>query len=115
MFSIEATVKPFKLDDVREALVDLGVGGMTVTEVLTQVVSQRLKPRFSDFDTRPGDLAPHIHIKVVVPDWLVESAIEALCLHGCSGKFDTSLLTVSRVESVIRIRTGDKDDDALST
>ncbi|MGC8657749.1 MAG: P-II family nitrogen regulator [Desulfomonilaceae bacterium] len=115
MFSIEATVKPFKLDDIREALVDLGVGGMTVTEVLTQVPSRKLKTRFSDSDARSGDLVPHVHIKVVAPDWLVESVIEAFCLHGCSGKFDNSILTVTRVASVVRIRTGDRDDEGLST
>lgn len=115
MFSIEATVKPFKLDDVREALADLGVGGMTVTEMLRQVVSQRPGRRFSDSEPRPADLVPHIHVQVVVPDWLVERVIEAFCLHGSSGKLDDSLITVSRVESVVRVRTGDKDNEALST
>jgi len=100
MFSIEATIKPFKLDDVREALADLGVGGMTVTEILRQIVSQRPGRRFSDSEVRPGDLAPHFHVQVVVPDWLVEPVIEAICLHGPSGKLDDSLIMVSHVESV---------------
>ena len=82
MFSIEATIKPFKLDDVREALADLGIGGMTVTEILRQVVSQRPGSRFSSADARSADLTPHISIQVVVPDWLVESVIEAICLYG---------------------------------
>jgi nitrogen regulatory protein P-II 1 len=115
MFSIEATVKPFKLDDVREALADLGVGGMTVTEILRQVVAQKTSRRFSDSEMALGDLTPHVQVRVVVSDWLVEPVIEALCIHGPSGKLDDSLITVSRVESVVRIRTGDKNDDALST
>jgi nitrogen regulatory protein P-II 1 len=114
MFSIEATIKPFKLDDVREALADLGIGGMTVTELLRQVVSQRPGSRFSSSDTRSADLTPHISIQVVAPDWLVESVIEAICLYGSSGKLDDSVVIVSRVESVIRVRTGEKDSDALS-
>ena len=114
MFSIEATIKPFKLDDVREALADLGIGGMTVTEILRQVVSQRTGSRFSSADARSADLTPHINIQVVVPDWLVVSVIEAVCLHGSSGKLDDSVVTVTRVESVIRVRTGEKDIDALS-
>ena len=84
MFSIEATIKPFKLDDVREALADLGIGGMTVTEILRQVVSQKPGSRFSSADARSADLTPHINIQVVVADWLVESVIEAVCLHGSS-------------------------------
>jgi nitrogen regulatory protein PII len=115
MFSIEATIKPFKLDDVRETLVDLGVGGMTVTEVLRQTPSQRHERRFSDAQSGTVNLTPHINIQVVVPDRLVESVIEALCLHGSSGKLDDGLVTVSRVESVVRVRTGEKGDDALST
>ncbi|MFH0958715.1 MAG: P-II family nitrogen regulator [Pseudomonadota bacterium] len=115
MFSIVATIKPFKLDDVREALADLGVGGMTVTEVLRQTPPQRTGRRFSDAQSGPVDLSPHINIQVVVPDHLVESVIEAICHHGSSGKLDNGLVTVSRVESVVRVRTGDRDDDALST
>jgi nitrogen regulatory protein P-II 1 len=114
MFSIEATIKPFKLDDVREALADLGIGGMTVTEILRQVVSQKHGSRFSSSDGRSADLAPHIGVQVVVPDWLVESVIEAICLYGCSGKLDDSIVSVTHVESVIRVRTGEKDSDALS-
>jgi nitrogen regulatory protein P-II 1 len=115
MFSIEATIKPFKLDDVRETLVDLGVGGMTVTEVLRQTPPQRRERRFSDAQSGTVDLSPHIKIQVVVPDRLVESVIETLCIYGSSGKLDDGLVTVSRVESVVRVRTGEKDDDALST
>jgi nitrogen regulatory protein PII len=114
MFSIEATIKPFRLDDVREALADLGIGGMTVTEVLRQDVSQRPGSRFSSSDTRSVNLTPHIGVQVVVPDWLVESVIEAMCLYGCSGKLDDSVVSVTRVESIIRVRTGEKDSDALS-
>ncbi len=115
MFSIEATIKPFKLDDVRETLVDLGVGGMTVTESLRQVPPQRHGRRFSEAQSGTVDFIPHISIEVVVPDWLVDSVIEALCAHGSSGKLDDGQVTVRRVESVVRIRTGDKDDQALST
>jgi nitrogen regulatory protein P-II 1 len=115
MFSIEATIKPFKLDDVRETLVDLGVGGMTVTEVLRQTPPQRHERRFSDAQSGTVDLSPHINIQVVVPDRMVESVIETLCLYGSSGKLDNGLVTVSRVESVVRVRTGEKGDDALST
>ena len=115
MFSIEATIKPFKLDDVRETLVDLGVGGMTVTEVLRQTPPQRRERRFSDAQSGTVDLSPHIKIQVVVPDRLVESVIETHCIYRSSGKLDDGLVTVSRVESVVRVRTGEKHDDALST
>ena len=115
MFSIEATIKPFKLDDVRETLADIGVGGMTVTETLSQSPKPRQGRRFSETQIGTADLSPHISIQVVVPDLLVESVIEAICAHGSSGKSDEGLITVYHVESVVRVRTGDRDDDALST
>ncbi|MGC8604185.1 MAG: P-II family nitrogen regulator [Desulfomonilaceae bacterium] len=115
MYSIEVTVKPFKLNDVREALADLGVGGMTVTETLRQVTPKRPIQRFSDLENRSYEFVPYVHVQVVVSDWLVESVVEALCLHGSSGKLDDSSISVSPVESVVRIRTGDRNDDALST
>lgn len=114
MVSIEAILKPYKLDDVRDALEEVGVGGMTVTEVLQSAspkTYRRASPEISQYEMQ---LVPKVILKVVVPQDLADRAVEAICLHGNSGKYEDGLLVVQRVETSIRIRTGETDDDALS-
>jgi nitrogen regulatory protein PII len=113
MIIIEAILKPFKLDDVKEALEELGVGGMTVTEIM-QTASP--KPRGRSFgDLRsPGDLVPKIKIRVAAQAKLTERIIEAICLHGSSGKLEDGHIIVEKIHEVVRIRTHELDEDALS-
>jgi|WetSurMetagenome_2_1015567.scaffolds.fasta_scaffold292255_2 nitrogen regulatory protein PII len=114
MVLIEAILKPFKLDDVREAIEELGVGGMTVTEVLHTAPAQHRGRSFST--PRPtGDMVPKIRVHVACPSELAERVIEAICLHGSAGKSEDGQIVVEIIQAAVRIRTGDLDEDALSS
>lgn len=113
MVFIEASIKPFKLDDVKEALEELGIGGMTVVEVL-QAAEAKPKGRFFGSPGMPAGLVPKIRIEVAVPSEIAERVIEAICLHGSTGKAEDGRIVVTRLGSVVRIRTGEADMDALS-
>jgi nitrogen regulatory protein P-II 1 len=113
MILIEAFVKPFKLDDIREALEELGAGGMTVTEVM-QAAAEPAHGRSFGAPGAASDLVPKVKIEVAVPDRLVERVIEAVCLHGSAGKREDGRIVVRPLHGAIRIRTGDEGDEALS-
>jgi nitrogen regulatory protein PII len=112
MVFIEAVLKSFKLDDVKEALEEIGIGGMTVTEVM-QTTAQARRGRSFGGGTAPLDLVPRIRIEVAAPAELAERIIEAICLHGSSGKTEDGRVVVKTIGAVVRIRTGDMDLDAL--
>ena len=109
---ITAIIKPFKLDDVRKALVDLGIEGMTVTEVKafgrhkghTEVY------RGAEYEV---NLIPKIQIDLVVKDDLLDSATSAIVEAGKTDKVGDGKIFVSDVQGAIRIRTGEKDAEAL--
>jgi nitrogen regulatory protein PII len=113
MIVIEAVIKPFKMDDVKEALEELGIGGMTVTEVM-QAASPRHMGRSFGALRPTGDLVPKMKIRVAVPAHLAERIIEAICLHGASGKLEDGTIIVQRIHTAVRIRTGELDGEALS-
>jgi nitrogen regulatory protein PII len=113
MILIEAFVKPFKLDDIREALEELGAGGMTVTEVM-QAAAEPVHGRSFRAAGSASDLVPKVKIEVAVPDRLVERVIEAVCLHGSAGKREDGKIVVELLHGAIRIRTGDEGEEALS-
>jgi nitrogen regulatory protein PII len=112
MVLIEAIIKPFKLDDVKEALEELGVGGITVTEAL-QTATQTRGRTFGATPTTAG-MVPKIKIQVAAPSELAERIIESICLHGATGKSEDGRLTVEPIDRVVRIRTGEMDSDAIS-
>ncbi|MBI4962913.1 MAG: P-II family nitrogen regulator [Desulfomonile tiedjei] len=113
MILIEAFIKPFKLDDIREALEELGVGGMTVTEVL-QTAAAATHGRSFGAPGTSSDLVPKVKIEMAVPDRLVERVIEAICLHGSAGKREDGKIVAKQLHGAIRIRTGDEGEEALS-
>jgi nitrogen regulatory protein PII len=113
MIVIEAILKPFKLDDVKEALEELGVGGMTVMEIMQTATPKHRGRSFGDLRSS-GDLVPKIKIRVAAPATLVERIIEAICLHGSSGKLEDGQIIVQQIHAAVRIRTGELDNDALS-
>lgn len=115
MVSIEAVLKPYKLDDVREALDEIGVGGMTVIEVLQSASPKTYRRARPEISQNELQLVPKVLLKVVAPDDLEDRVIEAICLHGNSGKYEDGALIVQRVETVVRVRTGETNEDALST
>ena len=112
MKKIEAVIKPFKLDEVREALSDVGVTGLTVTEV-KGFGRQKGHTELYRGAEYVVDFLPKIKIEIVVADETVEAAIEAIIKAARTGKIGDGKIFVSPVEQVVRIRTGEFGDDAL--
>jgi nitrogen regulatory protein P-II 1 len=112
MKKIEAIVKPFKLDEVREALAEIGVNGLTVTEV-KGFGRQKGHTELYRGAEYVVDFLPKIKVEVVLADSLVEATIEAIIKAARTGKIGDGKIFVSSVEQVVRIRTGETDEDAL--
>ena len=109
---ISAIIKPFKLDDVRAALSELGVSGMTVTEV-KGFGRQRGHTELYRGAEYVVDFVPKTRIEVAVSDALVDQVIEAIVAAARTGKVGDGKIFVSDLEQAIRIRTGEADDQAL--
>jgi nitrogen regulatory protein P-II 2 len=109
---ISAIIKPFKLDDVRAALSELGVSGMTVTEV-KGFGRQRGHTELYRGAEYVVDFVPKTRIEVAVKDGLVDQVIEAIVGAARTGKVGDGKIFVSDLERAIRIRTGEADDQAL--
>ena len=112
MKKIEAIVKPFKLDEVREALSEIGVSGLTVTEV-KGFGRQKGHTELYRGAEYVVDFLPKVKVEVVVPDKLQESAIDAIIKAARTGKIGDGKIFVTSVEQVIRIRTGETDEAAI--
>ena len=109
---ITAIVKPFKLDDVREALSDIGVSGVTVTEV-KGFGRQKGHTELYRGAEYVVDFLPKAKVEVAVADQLVSQAIEVITKAANSGKIGDGKIFVTNLEQVVRIRTGETGDDAL--
>jgi Nitrogen regulatory protein PII len=109
---ITAIVKPFKLDDVREALSDIGVSGVTVTEV-KGFGRQKGHTELYRGAEYVVDFLPKAKVEVAVADQLVSQAIEVITRAANSGKIGDGKIFVTNLEQVVRIRTGETGDDAL--
>lgn len=109
---ITAIVKPFKLDDVREALSDIGVSGVTVTEV-KGFGRQKGHTELYRGAEYVVDFLPKAKIEVAVANGLVEQALEAISNAANSGKIGDGKIFVTNLEQVIRIRTGESGEEAL--
>ena len=107
-----AIIKPFKLDDVREALSDIGVQGITVTEV-KGFGRQKGHTELYRGAEYVVDFLPKVKIEAVVDDGLVDQVIEAVSKAANTGKIGDGKIFVSSVEQAIRIRTGEAGTDAL--
>ena len=112
MKKIEAVVKPFKLDEVREALSAIGVTGLTVTEV-KGFGRQKGHTELYRGAEYVVDFLPKVKVEVVVADKLVETAIAAIIKAARTGKIGDGKIFVTSVEQVIRIRTGETDEAAV--
>lgn len=112
MKKIEAIIKPFKLDDVREALAQVGVSGLTVTEVkgFGRQKGHTEMYRGAEYNV---DFLPKIKLELVIVDELVERAIEAIMQTSQTGKIGDGKIFVVDVERVIRIRTGEENEEAV--
>ncbi|MGH8212232.1 MAG: P-II family nitrogen regulator [Rhodanobacteraceae bacterium] len=109
---ITAIIKPFKLDDVREALSEVGVAGITVTEV-KGFGRQKGHTELYRGAEYVVDFLPKVKLEIALPDDLVERAIEAIMQAARTGKIGDGKIFVQALDQVIRIRTGELDADAL--
>ena len=112
MKKIEAVVKPFKLDEVREALSAIGVTGLTVTEV-KGFGRQKGHTELYRGAEYVVDFLPKVKVEVVVPDKLADQAIEAIVKSARTGKIGDGKIFVLDVGQVVRIRTGETGEEAV--
>lgn len=112
MKKIEAIIKPFKLDEVKEALHDVGVQGMTVTEV-KGFGRQKGHTELYRGAEYVVDFLPKVKIEVVVETDMVDNVVEAIEEAARSGRIGDGKIFISPVENVIRVRTGERGRDAL--
>ncbi|MEC7463118.1 MAG: P-II family nitrogen regulator [Pseudomonadota bacterium] len=112
MKKIEAIIKPFKLDEVKEALHDVGVKGLTVTEV-KGFGRQKGHTELYRGAEYVVDFLPKVKIEVVIEDNLVENAVEAVQQAAHTGRIGDGKIFVSNVEAVLRIRTGETGAEAI--
>ncbi len=109
---IFAVIKPFKLDEVREALTTLGVQGLTVTEArgFGRQKGQTEIYRGAEYEV---NFLPKVRIDVAVPDDMAERAIEAIQNTAATGQIGDGKIFVLNIEKAVRIRTGETDNEAL--
>jgi nitrogen regulatory protein P-II 1 len=112
MKKIEAIFKPFKLDEVRESLSEIGVSGLTVTEV-KGFGRQKGHTELYRGAEYVVDFLPKVKVEVVVPDKLLDQAIDAIVKAARTGKIGDGKIFVSDVSQVLRIRTGETDEAAI--
>ena len=112
MKKIEAIIKPFKLDEVREALSDIGVTGLTVTEV-KGFGRQKGHTELYRGAEYVVDFLPKVKLEVVVADSLLKRVMEAITSAARTGKIGDGKIFVTAVEQVVRIRTGESGEAAI--
>lgn len=112
MKKIEAIIKPFKLDDVREALGEIGVTGMTVSEV-KGFGRQKGHTELYRGAEYMVDFLPKAKLEIVVADEQVERCVEAIMTTAQTGKIGDGKIFITNVERVVRIRTGEEDNEAI--
>jgi nitrogen regulatory protein P-II 1 len=112
MKKIEAIIKPFKLDEVREALSDIGVSGLTVTEV-KGFGRQKGHTELYRGAEYVVDFLPKVKVEVIMADNLIDRAIEAIIKAARTGKIGDGKIFVTGVEQTVRIRTGESGEAAV--
>ena len=112
MKKIEAIIRPFKLEDVKIALVNSGIVGMTVSEVrgFGRQKGQVERYRGSEFTV---EFLQKLKVEVVVEDEKVDSVIDAIAEAAKTGEIGDGKIFITSIDAVVRIRTGDKDEEAL--
>jgi nitrogen regulatory protein P-II 1 len=112
MKKIEAVIKPFKLDDVKDRLREIGVQGMTVTEVkgFGRTGGKKEVYRGSAYVV---DFVPKVMVQIVVKDEMAKDVVEALLAVARTGHIGDGKIFVTSIDEVIRIRTGERGEDAL--
>jgi nitrogen regulatory protein P-II 1 len=112
MKRIVAIIRPFKLDEVKDALAEVPIGGMTVTEVkgFGRTGGKKEVYRGSAYVV---DFVPKVQIEIVVPDAQVDAVVEAILASAKTGRIGDGKIFVQPIEDVIRIRTGERGEDAV--
>ncbi|MFP5518935.1 MAG: P-II family nitrogen regulator [Bdellovibrionia bacterium] len=112
MKKLEAIIKPFKLDDVVDALSEIGIEGLTVSEV-RGFGRQKGRTEIYKGAEYVVDFLPKVKIEIVINDGLVDAAIEAIRKTAHTGKIGDGKIFVIPIEEVLRIRTGERNEEAL--
>ena len=112
MKKIEAVIKPFKLDEVKDALHEIGVSGITVTEA-KGFGRQKGHTELYRGAEYVVDFLPKVRLEIVVDDDQVDRVIEAIATAARTGRIGDGKIFVSAIESAVRIRTGERDSDAI--
>ena len=112
MKKIEAVIKPFKLDEVREALSEIGVNGLTVTEV-KGFGRQKGHTELYRGAEYVVDFLPKIKMEMIVEDVMVDQVLETITEAARTGKIGDGKIFVSDIEQIVRIRTGERGDEAI--
>lgn len=112
MKKIEAIIKPFKLDDVKESLKEVGVQGLTVTEI-KGFGRQKGHTELYRGAEYVVDFLPKIKLEIIVPDDMVTKVVDAIMDSARTGKIGDGKIFILPMEEVIRIRTGERGEDAL--
>ena len=112
MKKVEAIIKPFKLDEVKEALHEIGVSGITVTEA-KGFGRQKGHTELYRGAEYVVDFLPKVKLEVVVDDSLADRVVEAICSAAQTGRIGDGKIFISAVEGAVRIRTGERDSDAI--
>lgn len=112
MKKIEAIIKPFRLDDVREALSGIGVTGMTVTEV-KGFGRQKGHTELYRGAEYVVDFLPKVKLEIVVDDSQVDACLDTITQAAHTGKIGDGKIFITHVEKIVRIRTGETDHDAI--
>ena len=112
MKKIEAIIKPFKLDDVKEALFEIGISGITVSEVKGHGRQQGHTELYRGAEY-VVDFLPKVKIEIVVKEAEVEKVVNTIMENARTGKIGDGKIFVMPVEKVIRIRTGEEDEEAI--
>lgn len=112
MKKVEAIIKPFKLDEVKDALSEVGIQGMTVTEVkgFGRTGGKKEVYRGSAYVV---DFVPKVKLEIVVPEAMVKEVIDAIEKSAKTGRIGDGKIFVTNVEEAIRIRTGERGEDAI--
>lgn len=112
MKKVEAIIKPFKLDEVKEALHEIGVSGITVTEA-KGFGRQKGHTELYRGAEYVVDFLPKVKLEVVVSDEITDRVVEAVAAAAQTGRIGDGKIFVSPIEGALRIRTGEKDNDAI--
>jgi len=112
MKKISAVIKPFKIDDVKDALLEIDISGMTIMEVRGHGRQKGHTELYRGAEYNV-DFVPKTEISLVVPDERTDEVVETIRQAACTGKIGDGKIFVSPIERVIRIRTGEEDREAL--